>query len=127
MSTVLTPRVTSSIAVAGLVLVTSYAVVVAWALTWASYQLWIALVIVPILMLATGPMLVRAGHRDPDPRFLRLLVTAFVLKSLATVARYLMAFVLYGGVADAAGYDGNGARLAEAYRHGMFNADKSKC
>lgn len=123
MSTVLTPRVTSGIAAAGLIFVTAYTVMVAWTLTWASYQLWIALVVIPILLLASGPMLVRAGRRDPDPRFLKLLVTAFLLKALATVARYLMAFIFYGGVADAAGYDGNGARLAEAYRHGLFGAD----
>jgi hypothetical protein len=123
MSTALTPRATSGITVIGLSAATAYAVAVAWAASWASYAAWIAMVLLPLLFLVSAPMLVRAGRRDPDPRFLKLLVAAFVLKSLATVARYLMAFVFYGGVSDAAGYDGNGARLAEAYRHGLFNAD----
>jgi hypothetical protein len=123
MSTTLSPRATSAITVTGVVVVTGYAVFVAWAANWASYAGWIAMVLLPLLFLASGPMLVRAGRRDPDPRFLKLLVAAFVIKALATVARYLMAFVLYNGVADAKGYDGNGARLAEAYRMGNFSID----
>lgn len=123
MSTALTPRVTSGITILGLSAATAYAVVVAWAANWASYSAWIAMVLLPLLFLVSGPMLVRAGRRDPDPRFLKLLVIAFVLKALSTVARYLMAFIFYGGVADAAGYDANGARLAESYRLGLFNAD----
>lgn len=123
MSTTLTPRVTTGLTVAGLGLVSVYAGFVAWAASWASYSAWIAMVVLPLLFLVSGPMLVRAGRRDPDPRFLKLLIFAFVLKAVATVFRYLMAYVLYDGVADSAGYDNNGARLAEAYRHGQFGIE----
>ena len=121
--TVLKPRTTSGLAAAMTVAATLYAAFVAYAAVWTTYQTWVALVVVPVLLLVSVPMLVRAGRRDPDPRFLKLLVIAFVLKVFATVARYLMAFVLYNGTADAKGYDGNGARLAEAYRQGIFDAD----
>ena len=49
------------------------------------------------------PLLLRAGRRDPDPRFLQLLVLAFVAKLAATAARWVMAFVLYNG-SDAGAY-----------------------
>lgn len=89
----------------------------------ASYETWKAIVVVPVLLLGSVPLLARAGRGEPGTWFLRLLVAAFVLKALATVARYLMAFVLYDGSADAAVYDKEGTRLAEAYRAGDVGAE----
>lgn len=123
MSMTLSPRATSGAASAGILVVAGYAGFVAWSATWAGYQTWAALVVLPVLFLASAVLLHRAGRRDPDPRFMRLLVLAFVFKALATIARYLMAFVLYDGVADAAGYNGHGGRLAMEYRAGNFDAD----
>jgi hypothetical protein len=122
----LSPRATSAVAVLGVLLVTAYAGITAWAATSASYEVWSALVFVPVLLLAMVPLLVRAGRRDPDPRFLKLLCWAFALKMLATVARYLMAFVLYGGASDAKLYDSEGERLAIEYRDGNFGAEIGK-
>ena len=86
-------------------------------------EVWSALVMIPIIVLLTLPLLVRAGRGDPDPRILRLLLMALVLKAFATVARYYMAFGLYGGTADAGVYHNEGARLSESYRHLDFTAD----
>ncbi len=110
-------------AVAGVALVCCYVGLVGWAGGHASYDLWVALVVLPLLLAVNLVAVVRVGRRDPDPRFARLLVLAFCAKMLATVARYLMAFVLYHGSADAAGYDGWGTRLAPAYRAGDLGVD----
>jgi hypothetical protein len=118
MSTPFSPRATSSVAVLAVTAATAYAGLAAWAASRTAYATWSAFVFIPVLVLFTMPMLVRAGRRDPDPRFLRLLAWAFALKMVATTLRYLMAFVFYHGVADASGYDGNGARLATAWRLG---------
>lgn len=117
------PRVATTVSVVGVAVAAVYGGLVGWAALYASYAVWSALVVIPLLLLVSVPMLVRAGRRDADPRFLRLLVWAFVLKAFATVARYVMAFVLYGGSADASVYHDNGERLAESYRHGLFGAD----
>ncbi len=108
---------------AGVLAAAAYAALVGWGASVFAYDLWIALVVLPPILLLNLPLVVKAGKKDPDPRFLRLLVTVFVLKQLSAVARYLMAFVLYDGVSDAAGYHGNGVRLAESYRAGYFDAD----
>ncbi len=107
----------------GIAAVGGYTWVVGRAASMPEYDAWGGLVVVPMLILASILMILRAGRRDPDPRFLTLLAWAFALKCCATVARYLMAFVLYDGVADATVYDLEGARLAEHYRVGDFGAD----
>ncbi|HET7325918.1 MAG TPA: hypothetical protein VFJ14_01390 [Nocardioidaceae bacterium] len=109
--------------VAGVVAVLAYVLLVEWAVANASYDVWSALVVIPMLLLLSGHLIVRAGRRQEDPRFLRLLAVAFALKALATVARYLMAFVVYDGQSDAAVYHDEGARLAESYRDGFFDAE----
>ncbi len=120
---VVSSRLRLWVSVVGAVGVTSYAGFVSWSAGWMTYDAWGGLVFIPLLLLISIPMLVRAGRRDPDPRFLQLLVFAFVLKVFATAARYLVAFVLYDGSADAASYDNNGELLADSYRQGVFEAE----
>jgi len=109
--------------VTGACLVAAYVLLVQWATRNASYDLWGALVFIPLLVLVSAHLISRVGRIEQDDFILRLLIVAFVLKAMATVARYLMAFELYDGVADAAGYDAQGERLAEHYRQGDFTAD----
>jgi hypothetical protein len=115
-----------AVEVAGLAAILGYVSLVAWATTQMWYDLWGALVVIPLLVMVSGHLLVRAAKHDPDPAFLRLLVLAFVLKGFATVGRYWMAFVLYEGRTDAGVYSVEGARLAEFYRDGMFDAELGK-
>ncbi len=122
-TSVASPRLSAGVATGGVVCVTAYAGFVAWSAGWATYDTWAALVFIPVLLLLSVPLLLRAGRRDPDPRFLSLLVLAFVLKAMATLARWLMAFLLYDGQADSAAYHDEGARLAESYRDGNFSAE----
>jgi hypothetical protein len=107
----------------GVVGIVAYTGLVGWAATSASYDVWGALVVIPILVLGSVPLLNRAARTDRDERFAKLLYWAFALKLSSSFARWAMAFVLYGGTADAAEYHDQGERLAEHYRHGDFGAD----
>lgn len=123
MAATLSPRVVNLWAGAGVAAVTAYVGLVSWSTGWASYTTWAALVVLPMLVALNVLLITRVARRDPDPRFRSVLAVAFTLKMSATVARYLMAFVLYHGVADASGYHHQGARLAVSYRAGDFGAE----
>jgi hypothetical protein len=64
-----------------------------------------------------------AGRIETDPRIARLLWIAFCCKVLAAVPRYVVAFGLYDGQADAAVYSRVGATLARQFRDGDFVID----
>jgi hypothetical protein len=57
-------------------------------------------------------------RREPD--LARLAALAVVAKILASIARYFVAYQIYGGVADAAGYNTQGIRLAALFRKFQF-------
>jgi hypothetical protein len=48
------------------------------------------------------------------------LASALALKLVAALVRHYVAFDIYGGVADAAGYDGWGTRISASFRSGHF-------
>ena len=108
---------------AGVGVVLGYVLLVQLAANRADYDVWAALLFIPVLLLISVPLIERAGRTEPGRWLLRLLVAAFVLKVLATVARYLMAFVMYDGVSDASGYHDEGARLAAGFRSGDLSPD----
>lgn len=108
--------------VIGLAAIVGYMVLLSQAMDAADLDVWGLLIVLPVLVLANAHLLVRCGNRDPDPMFIRILVAAFVLKALATLARYLMTFVWYDGAGDALGYHQEGARLAESYGEGVLDA-----
>ncbi|QNN52165.1 hypothetical protein [Nocardioides mesophilus] len=109
--------------VAGVLAVGGYALLLAWAGGRDRYDLFGALVVIPALLLLTLHLVVRAGRAEQDPFIARLLLWALAAKVLATVARYLMAFVLYNGESDASVYDAEGGRLAVSYRLGFLDAN----
>ncbi len=102
----------------GVLLVTAYAAVTLYGVGRWSYDIWGALIIGPILVAASLPVLAMLTRHDAetDPWLPRLLVTALVVKLLAAVPRWAVAFVLYGGTADASHYHHAGANLALSYR-----------
>jgi hypothetical protein len=109
--------------VVGVCLVATFVVAVQRTTGVGSYDLWAALVFIPLLVLLSAHLIGRAARIEPDAFVVRVLVLAFVLKVLATLARYWMAFGLYGGAADAAEYDEQAERLAGHYRQLDFSAD----
>lgn len=87
----------------------------------SSYDTWGAVFVAPVLVLVSLPVLARQAEREGDRRLLTLLIAALLLKLAGAVARHFVAFSVYGGVADAAGYDGWGTRIAERFWHGRFS------
>lgn len=103
--------------VLGVATVTAYVLVVQWATSLPDATAWRGLFFTPLILLLGLHWIVRATRRD-DRAIRKLLVTAFLLKGVATVARW----ALTGG-SDAGVYDNEGTRLAESYRQGDFGAE----
>ena len=92
--------------------VTGYVTVFVLAMVHTSYDTWGALLVLPALMAIGTPVLARIAAANPDRDVFRLLMLAMALKLLCAFPRYLMAFVLYGGAADAKMYHRRGSELA---------------
>lgn len=112
-------------AVAGFTVAAAYAGVVFYGMSHWSFNVWGAFIVGPLLLGVSIPILRRLARKDPDPRLFRLLMAALVLKLLAAIPRWAMAFVLYGGTADASRYHRIGTTLGEAYRHLSFPGSPS--
>jgi hypothetical protein len=87
----------------------------------SSYDTWGAVVVAPVLILVSLPVLARQARREGDRALFWLLVLALVLKLAGALVRHFVAFDIYGGAADAAGYDQWGTRLAERFHSGSFH------
>ncbi|MFD9597625.1 hypothetical protein ACFWA9_33405 [Kitasatospora sp. NPDC059973] len=93
-------------------LVTAYVTLFVVAMVHTSYDTWGALLVLPALMAVGTPVLARIAAANPERDVFRLLMLAMTAKLLCAFPRYLMAFVLYGGAADAKMYHQKGAELA---------------
>lgn len=93
-------------------LVTAYVTVFVLAMVRTSYDTWGALLVLPALMAIGTPILARVAAGNPERDIFKLLMLAMALKLLCAFPRYLMAFVLYGGAADAKMYHQKGSQLA---------------
>jgi hypothetical protein len=93
-------------------LVLGYVTVFVLAMVHTGYDTWGALLILPALMAIGTPILSRVAAANPERDVFRLLMLAMALKLLCAFPRYLMAFVLYGGAADAKMYHERGSDLA---------------
>lgn len=94
----------------------------AWSMQHLSYDVWGAIALIPVLIAVSVPLATRAARREGDARMRRLIIAALVLKLLGSLVRYAVAFGVYAGSADAAGYHEAGRRLAPLYRGGHFAA-----
>lgn len=84
----------------------------------STYDIWGALFIGPALFAISIPLLLKEARRQNDPTLARLFVLALALKFIGGLARYYVAFGLYGGVADAQGYHGKGVHFALGFWDG---------
>jgi hypothetical protein len=80
-----------------------------------------ALVVGPILFLISLPVFSRRARLEGDRRLFWLLVLALLAKFTGSVVRYYVAFDVYGGVADAAGYHEAGIQIAGRFGAGVFD------
>lgn len=108
------------VAAVGLVLTTAYLSTFAWALTYRAFDVWGGMMVAPVLVLATLPLIGRDAATRTDPRLRNILVLALMVKLAAAIVRYGVAFEVYGGAADAADYMNQGQRLAESYSNWVF-------
>ncbi|MEV4560322.1 hypothetical protein AB0K51_25450 [Kitasatospora sp. NPDC049285] len=93
-------------------LVTGYVTVFVLAMVHTSYDTWGALLVAPALMAIGTPILGRIAANNPERGVFKLLLLAMAAKLACAFPRYLMAFVLYGGAADAKMYHQRGTDLA---------------
>jgi hypothetical protein len=107
-------------ALVGLVGIGLACFVALWTLTNVTYDVSGALIIAPALLLLTLPLARHVAKVDDDPLMVRIIMLALVLKLVAAVVRYLVAFEVYGGSADAAVYIREGAIYADQVRQGNF-------
>lgn len=116
-------RVLQVLAVAG---VGAIAAALAWAMENRSYDFWATFPVAVGLVVLSVPLLRRAAAAEHDPRIAKLLWWAFGLKLLAAVPRYVVAFDLYDGSADANAYSRIGADLSRQFWNGDFTVDLGK-
>ncbi|MEO7428673.1 MAG: hypothetical protein ABIY48_04740 [Acidimicrobiales bacterium] len=96
---------------------------VSWLMEHRSYASWAAVLVAVSLVTISIPLLRRAARYEADARIARLLWIAFACKLLVALPRYVVAFGLYDGKADAAVYSDVGAALARQFRNGDFAID----
>ncbi|WP_354639022.1 hypothetical protein [Kitasatospora camelliae] len=112
----------SSVVAGGLV--TGYVTLFVVAMVHTTYDTWGALLVAPALMAIGTPILARVAAANPEPNVFKLLVLAMGLKLFCAFPRYLMAFVLYGGAADAKMYHQRGTELSRYLDQvGLFSGD----
>jgi hypothetical protein len=105
----------------GLVVIAGYVAALAWLMEHSTYDTWGALVIAPILVIITLPLLARAARVTDQPWLFAWGSVALGAKLVGAYVRYLVAFQVYGGAADAAQYNHIGAQLSQQFRHGNFD------
>jgi hypothetical protein len=88
----------------------------------STYETWGGLLIAPVLILASIPLLSRQAAREGDRGLFWLLVAALIVKLGAALVFHFVAYDLYGGVADAATYHEGGLQVAQRFRAGNFNS-----
>lgn len=86
----------------------------------ATYDLPGAIALGPALVLGGGLLSRRMVRSQSDPVVRSMIAWSPVLKLAAIAGRYFVAFSVYGGSADAAGYHAHGVRIAASLREFRF-------
>lgn len=101
----------------------AYVAAFAYEMEHASYNVWGAMLVAPVLIAISVPLITRAAAREQDSRLGQLIILALVLKLLASLGRYYVAFVVYDGVADAGVYHNFGETIALELKQFDFEID----
>ena len=99
------------------------AAVFAWALQTQSYNVWGAVILIPVIAALNLLMVWRVTRRAEERWLAPLLALAFGAKLLGALARYAVAYVAYKGVADAERYNLYAAAHYETWRQGVIQLD----
>ena len=114
---------TRLVTLATLIVISGVAGAIAWLMEHGTYDSWAGILTGLVLVAISVPLLRYAAGRETDHRIATLLYWAFALKLLSALPRYVVAFGVYDGQADAAAYDRIGAELARQFRDGVFTVD----
>lgn len=86
-----------------------------------SYNVWGAFLVIPVLVLLNLAFIYRlARGSHGDPWLSRVLELALAARFLGALARYAVAYVFYGGTADAERYNLVAASRYRDWRNGLF-------
>jgi hypothetical protein len=88
----------------------------------STYETWGGVLVAPVLVLVTLPILARQAAREGDRSLFWLLVAALLVKLAGALVFHFVAYDLYGGVADAATYHEGGLLVADRFRVGNFDS-----
>ena len=94
-----------------------YVVALGWAMQRLSYDVWGAMIIGPLILVVSYPVIRRIFHRH-DPRLVSILFVGLLAKMAGSLVRYWVAFDAYGGASDAGRYHEYGRTLAGQIRSG---------
>jgi hypothetical protein len=89
----------------------------------STYDTWGGLLLAPVLILVTLPILARQAAREEDRSLFWLLFAALLVKLAGALTFHFVAYDLYGGVADAATYHEGGLEIAKQLRAGDYDLD----
>jgi hypothetical protein len=107
--TVVLPMLVALVAIAGILTLASTDAEVAG-----------AVILVPILVAISVPILSRRARLEGDRKLFWFLIVALLLKLGGGFLRYQFAFDVYEGGTDAAAYSEVGARIAEGFKAGIL-------
>jgi 4-amino-4-deoxy-L-arabinose transferase-like glycosyltransferase len=88
-----------------------------WTLLEGNYNQFGSFLVAGFLLVATVPLARHAARVENWPGLSSLLMAAMVLRLGGSVARYLVAYGLYGGIADASTYNTVALQHYQAFRH----------
>lgn len=117
---VLPPRPQTLIAIT-LVLTVAFVAALLVLMGVSTYETWGPLLLAPVLLAISLPVLRAQATREGDARLMWLLCAALVLKLASAIVRHYVAFDVYEGVADAAGYHEWGVKLSRQFWSGNFD------
>jgi hypothetical protein len=87
----------------------------------AGYQSWQPLLLAALMIALSLPAIRRQARREGNWRLANLILFALIAKLCGAMAREFVAFEIYGGVADAAGYHGWGIKISNQFWSGEFS------
>lgn len=89
----------------------------------STYDTWGGLLLAPVLILVTLPILARQAARESDRSLFWLLFAALLVKLAGALLFHFVAYDLYGGIADARTYHEGGLEVARQLRVGDYDLD----
>ncbi len=105
---------------AGLLLVAAYAGLLGWAMSTLTYSVWGGLIVVPWVIAFNVLLIWRAARHEGSTWFAWVLSLGYLAKLVGVGARYLVAYVVYNGGADAERYNQYAAANYRLWREGAF-------